>query len=95
WREERQGGPARRSRGSTAPGPNPLPRIGIDEAGKGEYLGPLVVAGVRLAGAAEDLRLRELGVRDSKALGTGRVLRLARAIREELGEGAVCVISLA
>ncbi|BBL78218.1 hypothetical protein RxyAA322_00720 [Rubrobacter xylanophilus] len=95
WREGNQGAPARRFRGSAAPGPNPLPRIGIDEAGKGEYLGPLVVAGVRLAGAAEDLRLRELGVRDSKALNPERVLRLAGAIREELGGGAVCVISLA
>jgi len=95
WRESRQGGPARRVRGSAAPGPNPLPRIGIDEAGKGEYLGPLVVAGVRLSGAGDDLRLRELGVRDSKALGAERVRRLARAVVEELGGEAVRVISLA
>lgn len=95
WRERRQGGPARRFRASAAPGPNPLPRIGIDEAGKGEYLGPLVVAGVRISGATDDLRLRELGVRDSKALSADRARRLAGAIREELGEEAVCVLSLA
>lgn len=41
--------------------------LGIDEAGRGPVLGPMVVAGVLIASEDEE-RLRRLGVRNSKAL---------------------------
>ena len=51
---------------------------GIDEAGRGPVLGPLVVAGV----AVPDVHaLVALGVRDSKRLAPARRVRLARLIR--------------
>lgn len=53
---------------------------GVDEAGRGSVLGPLVVAGVR-APRAQLARLREIGVRDSKAVPPGRRAQLAGAIR--------------
>jgi ribonuclease HII len=42
---------------------------GVDEAGRGPVLGPLVVAGVLVA---DERELREMGVRDSKQLTRGR-----------------------
>jgi len=45
----------------------PLPRIGIDESGKGDFFGPMVVSAFALR--EEDLRtLDSLGVRDSKQI---------------------------
>ena len=56
-----------------------LPRIGTDEAGKGDYSGDLVVAGVFLDAAGEQ-RARALGVTDSKKLSDARAKALAREI---------------
>ena len=61
--------------------PSPLPSawIGIDEAGKGDYFGPLVVAAARVE--LEQLPLlRQLGVGDSKTLSDKK----AHAIADEL-----------
>jgi len=58
----------------------PFPHIGTDESGKGDYFGPMVVAGIwmdELAGA----RLEAIGVRDSKLLSDGRCRDLAEEIR--------------
>ncbi len=55
------------------------PHIGTDESGKGDYFGPLVVAGVYL----EEKDLPDLlaaGVKDSKRLTDKRNLELARVI---------------
>jgi len=54
--------------------------IGTDEAGKGDYFGPLVVAGVYVT-AATAVRLRQIGVRDSKTLTDKRISALAGEIR--------------
>jgi len=55
-------------------------RIGIDESGKGDYFGPLVIAAVFVSPDLEpDLRLMQ--VRDSKRIADGRILELARDIR--------------
>lgn len=56
------------------------PRIGIDEAGKGDFFGPLCVAGVY---AEETLikKLLQIGVRDSKTMNDQAVLSLASEIR--------------
>ena len=47
---------------------------GIDEAGRGPVLGPLVIAGVAVE---SDVPFRELGVRDSKKLSPERREALA------------------
>ena len=54
--------------------------IGSDEAGKGDYFGPLVVAAVLVDGAVLG-PLGQLGVKDSKRLADASVERLAGKIR--------------
>jgi ribonuclease HIII len=61
--------------------PRPDGHIGTDESGKGDYFGPLVVAGFYGLEDQEPV-LRELGVRDSKALSDGRVRSIAEALRQ-------------
>lgn len=56
-------------------------RIGIDESGKGDYFGPLVIAAAHVTAEIEpELRLME--VRDSKKISDGRVLEIARDLRQ-------------
>lgn len=58
-----------------------VPRIGIDESGKGDYFGPLAIAAVYVSPSSEaDLAL--MGVRDSKKISDGRILQLAPDIRQ-------------
>jgi ribonuclease HIII len=57
-------------------------RIGIDESGKGDFFGPLCVAGVFAEGDLI-MRLKELGVRDSKTLNDNQIIALAAKIRRE------------
>lgn len=69
------------------------PHFGIDESGKGDFFGPLVVAGVYLD---RDLarRLRDAGVRDSKAIGSDKKIRdLAAVIRSSGAPSEVIVIA--
>lgn len=58
-------------------------QIGIDEAGRGALIGPLVVAGIRVDESSLRL-LSEMGVRDSK--------RLSPAARERLYSEIVAVV---
>lgn len=59
-------------------------RIGTDEAGKGDWFGPLVAAGVCCDdGTAEELTSQ--GVADSKTLGKARLRRLASLLMEREG----------
>ncbi|CAN5651450.1 hypothetical protein BH24ACT22_BH24ACT22_02960 [soil metagenome] len=76
------------------PVPNSMPRVGTDEAGKGEYLGPLVVAGARILGEAQDEQLREAGARDSKDLSPSQARAISGRIAEILGPENICVKSL-
>jgi ribonuclease HIII len=55
--------------------------IGTDESGKGDYFGPLVVAGLFLPEKQESV-LRELGVRDCKKISEGRVRELSEALKK-------------
>ncbi len=55
--------------------------VGSDEAGKGDFLGPLVVCALRLE-AEEARKLEGGGVVDSKQLGDRRALELGAALRE-------------
>jgi ribonuclease HIII len=59
----------------------PLPHIGTDESGKGDYFGPMVIAGVMLEEAARP-KLTALGIRDSKKLADGKNRELAAKIRK-------------
>ena len=58
----------------------PLPHVGTDESGKGDYFGPLVVGGVLVETGTRE-QLAALGIRDSKKLGDARCRRLATEIR--------------
>lgn len=60
---------------------NLQPRIGIDESGKGDFFGPLCVAGVYAQGEQIQELLR-LGVCDSKKLTDPNALKLADQIRK-------------
>lgn len=61
----------------------PLPHIGTDESGKGDYFGPMVVVGVLIDSTTETV-LKELGVKDSKILTDRRCKELAVKIRNLL-----------
>ncbi|MGB8951603.1 MAG: ribonuclease HIII [Candidatus Aminicenantales bacterium] len=54
--------------------------IGTDESGKGDYFGPLVVAGVFLPDEQQPV-LKELGVKDCKKFSDNRVRELAEIIK--------------
>ena len=56
------------------------PRIGLDESGKGDYFGSLVIGAVFVDGETEE-RLIALGVRDSKLLSDNRIIVLAEQIK--------------
>jgi ribonuclease HIII len=61
------------------------PRFGIDESGKGDFFGPLCIAGVYVN--AEVIRAWEdAGIRDSKSISSDqKIARLAKLIRETPG----------
>jgi ribonuclease HII len=61
---------------------------GVDEAGKGSVLGPLVVAGI---GVAAEERLLDLGVKDSKQLPPKERVRLYREIRKRCRVATVTI----
>lgn len=62
-----------------------LPHFGVDESGKGDYFGPLVVAGV-YADATTAPLLRKIGCRDSKAIGSdAQISRMAAAVKATPG----------
>ena len=63
------------------------PHFGIDESGKGDLFGPLVVAGVYVDEDTAD-RLVEIGVRDSKTITTDKKIgELADEIRQTVRGG--------
>jgi len=71
-------------------GPNNGGTVGVDESGKGDFFGPLVVAGV----CASDLQresLAALGARDSKRVSDAQARRLAERIRAEYPTSVVSV----
>ena len=59
----------------------PVPHIGTDESGKGDYFGPMVVAAV-FFDSVTGPKLEALGVKDSKLLSDKRCRELAARIRE-------------
>ena len=59
----------------------PYPHIGIDESGKGDFFGPLVIAGVLLDENGAKT-LQEAGVCDSKKMNDKKILELQNLIKE-------------
>jgi len=97
WRtSQTRAGGARASTAGTGERPvlDGMPRLGIDEAGKGDYFGPLVVAGVRITRAETAKKLQEIGVRDSKEIRASGIRWISERILEAVGRNNVHVISL-
>jgi ribonuclease HIII len=57
------------------------PRIGVDEAGKGDFFGPLCIAGLYADKEGVD-KLLSLGIKDSKKISDKKILELAKEIRK-------------
>ncbi len=67
------------------------PHGGIDESGKGDFFGPLVIAAV-FADDVTQKKYREIGVRDSKTIKSGKKIKeMANAIRNASGGKFVVV----
>lgn len=58
-------------------------RIGIDEAGKGDYFGPLCIGGLHVNGEIDIKKLIAMGVKDSKKLGDPTIITLSRELKKE------------
>ncbi len=56
-----------------------FPVIGIDESGKGDYFGPLVIAAAGVK-PMQEIKLRAAGVADSKNIDDKNVIEIARRI---------------
>lgn len=69
------------------------PHFGVDEAGKGDFFGPLVIAGAYLT-PETTRQLMDAGVRDSKRVGSDKVVQeMAEKVRV-LTNNAVSVVSI-
>ncbi len=67
-----------------------LPRIGVDESGKGDFFGPLCIAGVYVNETVIK-SWAELGVRDSKSISSDKKIdELAEKIRKTPG----CIVNV-
>lgn len=69
------------------------PRIGVDESGKGDFFGPLCIAGVYINEKVVEA-WKESGIRDSKSIGSdARIRDLAEVIENTPGcvTSVVCV----
>ena len=84
----------RERKSANAVEPDGTPRVGTDEAGKGDYFGPLVVAVVRVLGEEAAQELREIGARDSKTLSVLGARDMARRILESVGAENTRVVVL-
>jgi len=65
--------------------------IGTDESGKGDFFGPLVVAGV-FVDSAISTQLAKSGVRDSKALSDSQIIKMAVEIKQSVKQRADIII---
>lgn len=58
-------------------------RMGVDEAGKGDFFGPLCIAGV-CAGGKEIEELIQMGIKDSKRMQDSSIAKMAKLIRAKV-----------
>ncbi|MBM3184611.1 MAG: ribonuclease HIII, partial [Chlamydiae bacterium] len=70
-----------------------VPRIGMDEAGKGDFFGPLCVAAVFADGEGVK-KLFSLGVKDSKRLSDDTVKKIASKIKVEFPHAIIRLFPL-
>ena len=69
-----------------------LPRIGVDESGKGDFFGPLSIAGVYVNESVINA-WKEIGIRDSKNISNDKkIAELAEKIRNTPGCVTDCVV---
>jgi len=69
-----------------------LPRIGVDESGKGDFFGPLSIAGVYVNENVINA-WKEIGIRDSKNISSDKkIAELAEKIRTTPGCVTDCVV---
>ncbi len=67
-----------------------LPRLGVDESGKGDFFGPLCIAGVYVNESVVNA-WKDAGIRDSKNISSDkRIKELAELIRDT--PGCVCAV---
>ncbi len=64
--------------------------IGVDESGKGDFFGPLCVAGVLVDDKSEKL-FAELGIKDSKKISDKKILELEKSIRANAVHSVVAI----
>ncbi len=69
------------------------PYIGTDESGKGDYFGPLVIAGVYTTPEISE-KLKALGVMDSKRLKDAQMKQMAQQIKALLTPNAFEIIEI-
>lgn len=69
------------------------PHIGVDESGKGDYFGPLVIAA---AYTDENLapRMKEIGVKDCKVLSDKQIFAIGSRLRTLLGANRYSIVSI-
>ncbi|MCX6355271.1 MAG: ribonuclease HIII [Candidatus Aureabacteria bacterium] len=65
-------------------------RIGVDESGKGDYFGPLIIAAAYVDGASAR-KLLDLGVADSKQLTPKRIEEMAEVLTRETIHSIVAI----
>jgi ribonuclease HIII len=66
------------------------PRIGVDESGKGDYFGPLVIAGALITPEQEPDLIR-LGVRDSKSISDSSIKKTAAELGKILPHTKIAI----
>lgn len=76
-----------------AAGVDMTPRIGVDEAGKGDFFGPLCIAAL-YAGGTEIEKLIHMGVKDSKMLGDSKIEKLGKELREQFQNEVIQIYPL-
>jgi ribonuclease HIII len=64
---------------------------GVDESGKGDFFGPIVIAAAAVSDLEEPLLL-EMGVRDSKKISDGRAAEIAASLRREVPYALVTIM---
>lgn len=67
-----------------------IAHIGTDESGKGDFFGPLVIAGVLADEKAADY-FKELGIKDSKKLSDKKMLMLAGEIKKTAPHSIIAI----
>ena len=69
---------------------NFIPHIGVDESGKGDFFGPLVIAGVLVDEKSAEL-FANLGIKDSKKITDKKILTLEPIIKEHAPYSVIAI----